>query len=429
LSTVLEDGSTGNLATGLARELTSWLDEGNDPIKVSDSTNLSQVAQIVERVHSRDELTSEVRDYYKQHADSLGKRDDPTFQRLAALPFPLFLTSRHDATLQWYLEKGGKQPSLKCYDFKGDRKATLGNLGTSQQPVIYHLYGCTDDPGSMVITENDILEFLKSVVAGNPGLPADLLDLFQNKNFLFLGSGLGDYQLRVLLHDLNLNKEKMSFALENTPSAGEQQRFQQKFGDSVLFYGHLGYKLKLLDTRLDAFVEELNRRWTERHPEGFKSVVSLEASGETDAQSAEGPSVFISYVKEDEDRAKQLSSDLGKEGLNPWLDTETLRSGMDWDKKLEDAVSKDVDFFIVLQSKALSQRTESFVHKEVDLALKRAILRPPGRPFIFPVKLDDDAELLEALDKIQTSTLFDWPADVKKLAGDIKRASERQKRG
>jgi len=427
----LEDGSTGNLATGLARELASWLEEESTSIEISDPTNLSQVAQIVERVHSRDELTSEVREYYKEHADSLGKWDNPTFQRLAALPFPLFLTSRHDATLQWYLEREGKQPTLKSYDFVGDRIPTLGNLGTSQQPVIYHLYGRTDDPdsNSMVLTENDTLEFLKSVVVANPGLPEDLLVLFQNKNFLFLGSGLGDYQLRVLLHDLNLNKEKMSFALENTPSAGEQQRFQQKFGDSVLFYGHLGYKLKLLDTRLDAFVEELNRRWTERHPEGFKSVVSLEASGETDAKSAEGPSVFISYVKEDEDRAKQLSSDLGKEGLNPWLDTETLRSGMDWDKKLEDAVSKDVDFFIVLQSKALSQRTESFVHKEVDLALKRAILRPPGRPFIFPVKLDEDAELLEALDKIQTSTLFDWQADVKKLAGDIKRASERQKRG
>jgi hypothetical protein len=221
----------------------------------------------------------------------------------------------------------------------------------------------------------------------------------------------------------------MSLALENTPVAEAQQRFEQKFGDSVLFYGHLGYKLKLLDTSLDEFVEELYRRWTERHPEGLKSVVSLEASGESDAESGEGPSVFISYVKEDEESAKKLFEDLRAEGLNPWIDKEGLRFGARWDNKLEDAVSKDVDYFVVLQSSALSNRSESYVHKEVKLALEREDLRPG--PFIFPVQLDEEAERLEALERarIQTGTLFNWQSDVKKLAREIKRDSERQRRG
>ena len=43
-------------------------------------------------------------------AKSQGARDYPTFQRLAAFPFPLYMTSRHDSLLQFCLEQAGKQP-------------------------------------------------------------------------------------------------------------------------------------------------------------------------------------------------------------------------------------------------------------------------------------------------------------------------------
>jgi len=429
LPAVLEDGSTGNLAIELSRELAGWLSEGDAPNGVHDSTNLCQVAQLIEKVHSRDELTSGVKRFYEKHAKSLGDREDPTFQHLGALPFPLFLTSRHDDTLQWYLKKQGKQPELELYHFHGDHINTLGNLGTTQQPVIYHFYGRTDKPDSMVLTENDTLDFLQFMVKSEPGLPKDLLNLFQNKNFLFLGFGLGDYQLRVLLHVLNLNKDKMSLALENTPLAEKQTRFKEKFGDSVLFYNHLGYKLKLLDSNLNEFVEELHHRWIERHPKGSADaeIFGLDARDTIDTDLAEKPSVFISYVKEDENRAQRLFEDLRAAGINPWLDTDALRSGMHWDQKLEEAVNT-VDYFIVLQSKALSNRKESFVHKEIKIALQRADLKPPETPFIFPVQLDKDAEPLKALKKIQTDTLFDWQADVNKLARTIIRDSQLQNR-
>jgi hypothetical protein len=142
----------------------------------------------------------------------------------------------------------------------------------------------------------------------------------------------------------------------------------------------------------------------------------------------EAPSVFISYVKEDDERAQKLFVHLRKEGLNPWIDTDGLRFGARWNDTLEDAVTKDVDYFIVLQSRALSDRIESYVHKEVKLALQRQELRA-GR-FIFPVQVDEDAERLEALEraKIQTGTLYNWDVDVQSLAREIRREHARQKR-
>ena len=201
------------------------------------------------------------------------------------------------------------------------------------------------------------------------------------------------------------------------------------FDDSVLFYGELGYhSLTLLDTRLEDFIQELHRRWMERHPAGHpESNVSPPSVGA--AARPDAPTVFISYVKEDQARAGALVERLREEGLAPWIDTEGLRFGTRWNDTLEDTISKDVDYFVVLQSRALSDRIESYVHKEVHLALERQSMRA-GR-FIFPVQIDEDAERLDALERarIQTGTLFDWHADVSALAREIRREHARRKRG
>ncbi len=419
-----DDGSRSNLAIDLARELADILLEDKQ-LKVNDPNNLSLVAQMLQNELSRDELIIEAKDFYEEHAKRLAERKDATFENLAALPFPLFVTSRHDKTLEHYLEKRGKQPKVKSYLFRGDPTTTLRDLGTIEKPLIYHLYGSFEDPASLVITENDLLDFLRAVVANDPGLPVDLQNLFRDRNVLFLGFGLGNYHLRILLHALNLSKRNLSFALENTPVAEGQEAFAQRFNESVLFYGQLGFNaLKMLDMGFDEFIDDLHRRWTERYPEGATETTPKPSREESIA--AAGPSVFISYVKEDEERAKRLFERLREEGLNPWIDKEGLRFGAQWADTLEDTVSKDVDYFVVLQSRALSDRRESYVYKEVNIALERQSRRA-GR-FIFPVQIDEDAQRLEAVEraKIQTGSLYDWNADVKALASEIRRDYEAQ---
>ncbi len=428
LSTSPGDGSTRNLAIELSRELAEiLLEEKNYP--VPDQTKLSLVAQIFQNQLSRDELEVEVRRFYDKHREALDACGDPTFRCLAELPFSLLVTSRHDDTLNHFLRRQDKRPRVESYHFKGDRRDILGYLGTVDEPLVYQLYGASDVPGSLAITENDQLEFLKSVTAECPKLPADLTNQFSGKNFLFLGFGLGNYHLRVLMHVLKLNESAKSFALENAPPTETQEHFDALFDDSVLFYGELGYhSLTLLDTRLEDFIQELHRRWMERHPTGHPASNAISSSSDV-AAGPDAPTVFISYVKEDQERARALVERLREEGLDPWIDTEGLRFGTRWNDTLEDTITRDVDYFVVLQSRALSDRVESYVHKEVQLALERQCMRA-GR-FIFPVQIDEDAERLDALEraKIQTGTLFDWRADVSALAREIRREHARRKRG
>jgi len=223
-----DDGARHNLAIALSQELAEILLEDKQ-VQAKDPNHLRLVSQMFQNELSRDELSVEVKGFYERHARRLAECKDPTFENLAALPFELFVTSRHDKMLEHHLEEQGKQPKVKHYHFKGDRTATLRALGTVEEPVVYHLHGSFEDPSSLVITENDLLDFLRAVVASDPGLPIDLQNLFHGKNVLFLGFGLGDYHLRILLHALNLSKRNMSFVLENTPVAEYQKVFDQRF--------------------------------------------------------------------------------------------------------------------------------------------------------------------------------------------------------
>jgi len=421
LCVVGEGGARTNLDVDLSHELAAIVEEDRN-VQVAAPGDFSLVAQAFENAFSRSELVSVCKAFYESRSQA--GHQDPTLDALTSLPFPLFITSRHDTLLQSALERQGKAPRVKSYHFRGDRPPALRDLGSVEEPLVYQLYGTFEDRNSLVITESDLLDFLRAVMAAVPGLPVDLCNLFQNNNVLFLGFGLGSYRLRVLLHALSLNKSNMSFALENARAADHQMVFEDQFEDSVQFYSHLGYNaLKLMDMPLEDFITDLHERWSVRHPEG--AVIPAPADVARAPRVSGGPRVFISYVKEDQGSAERLSERLREEGLNPWIDQEGLRFGDQWSDKLEDTVSKDVDYFVVLQSRALNERKESYVFKEVSIALERQSMRRSGR-FIFPIKIDQDAELLEPIEraKIQSGTIYDWSADVRALANEIRRDFE-----
>jgi hypothetical protein len=71
--------------------------------------------------------------------------------------------------------------------------------------IIYKMHGSIDRHtnrwDSYVITEEDYVEFL-SRMTSNSAVPARLMAEFSKKRFLFLGYGLGDWNLRVILKNL-----------------------------------------------------------------------------------------------------------------------------------------------------------------------------------------------------------------------------------
>ena len=73
-----------------------------------------------------------------------------------------------------------------------------------KRTVIYKMHGTVDRRSkwdNYVITEDDYVDFL-SRMADRTAVPALFLKAFRDRHFLFLGYGLSDWNLRLVLRNL-----------------------------------------------------------------------------------------------------------------------------------------------------------------------------------------------------------------------------------
>ncbi len=116
------------------------------------------------------------------------------------------------------------------------------------------MHGAVDrrEPGrdQYVITEDDYIEFLARMTK-NKAIPAIFAEPFQTRPFLFLGYGLYDWNLRVVLNriekDLRRRKGIRSWAIQYKVKPLEQ-RFWQERG------------VEVYDMAIEEFVQELKTR-------------------------------------------------------------------------------------------------------------------------------------------------------------------------
>jgi hypothetical protein len=132
--------------------------------------------------------------------------------------------------------------------------------------VIYKMHGTVDRAtakwDSYVITEDDYIEFL-SRMTGQTALPAQFMRHFRTRHFLFLGYGLRDWNLRVVLKNLRTvlptvedagaspaddeDEDLRSWAIQFKPSELETELWSAR-------------KVKIYDVDINEFVEKLRAR-------------------------------------------------------------------------------------------------------------------------------------------------------------------------
>ncbi len=97
------------------------------------------------------------------------------------------------------------------------------------------------------------------------------------------------------------------------------------------------------------------------------------------------PKVFICHANKDAAKAKDLFDALRSAGADPWLDTEKLVQGDEWEYEIKTAVA-GADAFVTCLSPGFHQI--GFRQKEVRWALEALELRPPGKGFIIPLIIE-----------------------------------------
>jgi hypothetical protein len=163
-----------------------------------DPRNLQRIALFYEMERSRHQLVEEIRTSVQD-----GKQPSPALRALAELDFPLIITTNYDQLLEQALVLAGKQPRISVYS--PSLEATVDFRDPSpQNPVVFKVHGDVDRPETIVVTDEDYIQFVLRMSNKDPydPLPLTLKYHLTGWTTLFVGYSLLDYNLRLLFKSL-----------------------------------------------------------------------------------------------------------------------------------------------------------------------------------------------------------------------------------
>ncbi len=243
-----------------------WADEITYPYPVSKNTTIPQLAQFLSAT-SRDDLTAkeDFLDFSKKYmldtvregatAEQENILDiledeiyDITFSQacarvgfpkyeddfenplriLAELPISIYITTSYYDFLEDALRQAGKKPySEVCYWY--DELDDIPSIfedepdydPSPETPLVYHLHGTDEHPSSLVLTEDDYLDFLVKVSEDIEAIPRRVAQTLVDSSLLLTGFRLEDWNFKVIFRGLiktkRASRRRLSVSIQFDP--------------------------------------------------------------------------------------------------------------------------------------------------------------------------------------------------------------------
>jgi hypothetical protein len=124
---------------------------------------------------------------------------------LASYPFRTFVTTSDHSVLERALARANKKPqSAICpwSDKFRDPSSSALKPGSDPEPIVYHLFGHSLSPESLVITEDDYFDFLIGAASNRDQIVRPVGRALTNAALLFLGFEIDSWDFRVLFRGL-----------------------------------------------------------------------------------------------------------------------------------------------------------------------------------------------------------------------------------
>jgi hypothetical protein len=375
----------------LARLLATELHVPPEDLPVGQPASLNDVCS----AYFRRGATRRTEIYTRLHmlARRLAFQPSASLRRLASIrAFKLFVTTSFDPLLAQAIdaERFGGEARTDVLAFAP--RATPVDLPSSvrdlERPTVFHLFGRLAASDSYAVTEEDMVEFFHKLHSDSIR-PKRLFDELRDSNLLIIGNGFPDWLARFLIRlakseRILVERSKYEY-LVATPSPDNSSllSFLRSFSRETQFF-------EAHDPA--AFIDELHRRWTERHPEAAVAATppATAAPGASAAEMMDG-AIFLSYSSANRAVCDRLRESLDRGGMEVWFDRQQLQGGDAWDQKIRRNI-QHCSLFLPLISRETVARREGYFRLEWRLARERMQRMASDRVFIVPCVIDDSPE-------------------------------------
>lgn len=216
---------------------------------------------------------------FSQVAAQLGlanftKQPDNPFFILANLPIVVYLTTGYHQLLEQALESVGRAPVSDYYRWNDDldqqakeEQIAYAHQPTIEQPLVYHLHGIDTKPESLVLTEDNYLEFYERAsedINRQDGFPVPVRNALTKNSIMLLGYDLQSWAFRVVfrgpIRSLFTLRRPLSLAIQMEPGQSNGITDMEQFRAYVQnYFGE--YRFNLYWGSAAGFTSELWKQW------------------------------------------------------------------------------------------------------------------------------------------------------------------------
>jgi hypothetical protein len=254
-----------------------WADKYGFPL--ADRDDLAQVAQYMAIRWDIPFPKDRVSELCKEIHPAKALKDGDSYDIISSLNLPMYITTNYDDLLMFALKNRHKDPqALLCPWHKSvqeqeQEERTYNYVPTPEKPAVYYLHGSAHEPGSIVITEDDYLDFIVWVTE-LWGKQADVSlvspavkNALARNSLLFIGYSQNDWSFRVLMRCIKqsgANLGSRHVAVQLSPLGDDATEDDQKKIEEYLtryfsvIHGH--NPITLYWGKADAFLKDLQER-------------------------------------------------------------------------------------------------------------------------------------------------------------------------
>ena len=185
-------------------------------------------------------------------------------QILARLPISTYIATTPDTFMAEALKIESKsvQPLTRCLWRGSDEvdKDYESIKGTLDERLVFHMFGYDED--SLIITEDDFLEFLRVVSRDSWRIPLGLRSTLTESMLLFLGFNIRDFDFRIFFKGVvdqlkDIRRERVAI-LQLPPDLSRKERLEEKREIETFLAKDLSnLKIQVLWTSIEDFLNEL----------------------------------------------------------------------------------------------------------------------------------------------------------------------------